>query len=85
MSDSRNTSPEGPLGQEPPDTLPEEGVLLGYSLEDERRTLGDFMFQQEYEIQFLDDELAVFSSELIEAAISSEVQPLWPTVSQARA
>ena len=47
-------------------------------LEEERRTLGDFLYRQEYEIEFLDDETAVFATDLIDAAVSAEVQPLWP-------
>jgi len=47
-------------------------------LEAERRELGDFIYRQEYEpLEFLDNETALFDSALIEAAMSSEVQPLW--------
>jgi hypothetical protein len=51
-------------------------------LEEERRELGDFLFTQEYECEFLDDQTAVFSTELIDAAVSEEVLPLWPLLSQ---
>ena len=51
-------------------------------LEEERKELGDFQFRQEYEIEFLDDQTAVFSTALIDAAVSSEVVPLWPLQSQ---
>lgn len=46
-------------------------------LEDERRMLGEHAYRQEYECEFLDADTAVFSSEMIEAALSDEVQPLW--------
>ena len=51
-------------------------------LAEEERQLGPFLFKQEYEIEFLDDETSLFSSELIERAVSSEVLPLWPMLSQ---
>jgi hypothetical protein len=46
-------------------------------LDEERRSLGPFLFQQEYECEFLDAETSIFSSALIEAALSDEVAPLW--------
>lgn len=46
-------------------------------LADERRVLGEWTYQQEYECQFLDETSAVFSSDLIERAMSDAVQPLW--------
>jgi hypothetical protein len=46
-------------------------------LADERRLLGEFAYKQEYMCEFLDADTAVFSSELIEAAVTNEVQPLW--------
>jgi hypothetical protein len=52
-------------------------------LEDERRELGEFVYTQEYECQFLDAETAVFSSDLIAAALSGGFEPLWPVGSPA--
>jgi hypothetical protein len=45
-------------------------------LADERRTIGPFQYDAEYGCEFTDVD-SQFSSALIEAAISSEVQPLW--------
>lgn len=49
-------------------------------LEDERRMLGEHTYRQEYECEFFDPDTAVFSSEMIEAALSDEVEPLWEGV-----
>lgn len=46
-------------------------------LADQRRELGEFTYQQEYECEFLDAETSIFSSDLIEAALSDDVLPLW--------
>jgi hypothetical protein len=46
-------------------------------LEDERRILGEHQFMQEYMCEFYDADSAVFSSEMIEAAMSDHVEPLW--------
>lgn len=46
-------------------------------LEDERRILGEHVFGQEYECRFYDPDTAVFSSEMIEAALFDEVESLW--------
>lgn len=46
-------------------------------LAEERRQLGEFLFQQEYLCEFLDPESAVFSSELIAQALTDDVKPLW--------
>lgn len=46
-------------------------------LEDERRSLGQWWFNQEYLCQFMDAQDAVFSYESIMAALTSEVQPLF--------
>lgn len=43
----------------------------------ERRQLGEFIYMQEYECEFVDAESAVFSSELIARALCSDLQPLW--------
>ena len=46
-------------------------------LADERREMGEFTYQQEYECEFLDAETSVFSSDMIERALSDAVRPLW--------
>lgn len=46
-------------------------------LADERRLIGDWQFRQEFLTEFVDTDESFFSSELIEAAISHEVSPLW--------
>ena len=46
-------------------------------LADERRLIGDWQYRQEYQCDFVDTEEQFFSSELIEAAITDEVAPLW--------
>lgn len=48
-------------------------------LEDEKRSLGPFIYEQEYCCLFHDSDTAVFSSELIERALTDEVTPLWGT------
>lgn len=47
-------------------------------LAEERRTVGDWVFDQEYRCLFLDSGEQLFNSELIEAALDPEVLPLWP-------
>jgi hypothetical protein len=47
-------------------------------LEEQRRDLGPFVFSQEYECKFIDSGAQVFQSEIIEAAVSNDVEPLWP-------
>lgn len=46
-------------------------------LAEERRLIGDWQFRQEYECEFVDTDEQFFASELIEAALTSEVAPLW--------
>lgn len=46
-------------------------------LAEERRALGEFLYTQEYECQFLDPESSIFSSALIAAALDPNLQPLW--------
>lgn len=46
-------------------------------LREERRLIGDWQFRQEYLCEFVDTDEQFFSSELVEAAISHEVTPLW--------
>jgi hypothetical protein len=51
-------------------------------LEQERRELGEFLYQQEYECLFLAPENALFDLEIIQAALTTEVRPLWGIRSQ---
>jgi hypothetical protein len=44
-------------------------------LEEEQRTLGPFVYQQEYECAFLDTTTSAFSTALIEAAFTNDFQP----------
>ena len=46
-------------------------------LAEERRLQGDWQFRQEYECEFVDTDEQFFSSDLIEAALTHEVAPLW--------
>lgn len=46
-------------------------------LADEERSLGPHVFEQEYNCEFYDPDTSVFSSDLIERAISANVKPLW--------
>jgi hypothetical protein len=46
-------------------------------LAEELKQLGGQRFSEEYGLQFLDPDESVFPSELIAAAFSSEVEPLW--------
>jgi len=46
-------------------------------LEDEQRSLGPHVFEQEYNCEFFDPDTAVFSSELIERAMTDDILPLW--------
>jgi hypothetical protein len=45
-------------------------------IERQRRRLGEYLFSQEFECVFVDDETQYFSSALVSAALSDEVQPL---------
>ncbi|MEO8595977.1 MAG: terminase family protein [Candidatus Solibacter sp.] len=45
-------------------------------LKEERRTMGDLWFRQEYECEFVDAVSGVFDRDLVEGAITSEVKPL---------
>jgi len=47
-------------------------------LKEERRTLGEWYFQQEYECIFTEGEAQLFSYDLISSALSSELKPLFP-------
>jgi len=46
-------------------------------LEDERRLLGPHVFGQEYDCDFFDADSQFFSTDLIEAALTEDVAPLW--------
>lgn len=46
-------------------------------LAEERRELGETLYRQEYELEFLDDTEALFTTDIIARAFSSQVQPLW--------
>ncbi|MDP2990145.1 MAG: hypothetical protein Q8O57_06220, partial [Kiritimatiellota bacterium] len=46
-------------------------------LAEERASLGDWWFQQEYDCQFVETVDQVFSYDVVMAAISAEIQPLW--------
>lgn len=46
-------------------------------LDEERRLIGDWQFRQEYLCEFVDTDEQFFASDLIEAAMSHEVAPLW--------
>jgi hypothetical protein len=46
-------------------------------LADEERILGPHVFQQEYFNMFYDPDTAVFSSDLIEQALTDSIKPLW--------
>jgi hypothetical protein len=48
-------------------------------LEEERTSLPPFIFRQEYECSFEDTEDQVFTTELIDRAVTSEVKPLFAT------
>jgi hypothetical protein len=46
-------------------------------LDEQRRELGPLLFDQEFMCEFVDDAEALFSSELVEAAIDATVRPLF--------
>ena len=46
-------------------------------LAEQRKEMGEFTYSQEYECQFLDAETSVFTTAMIEQALSSDCQPLW--------
>jgi Terminase large subunit, T4likevirus-type, N-terminal len=46
-------------------------------LEDEKKELGAMRFSEEYELEFVDDETAAFPHDIISAAFTSNVKPLW--------
>jgi hypothetical protein len=46
-------------------------------LEEERRQLGNQRYSEEYELAFLEPDEAVFGTDIIEAAFTPDVLPLW--------
>jgi hypothetical protein len=46
-------------------------------LKEERGLIGDWMFRQEYLCEFVDTDEQFFASDLIAAALTAEVKPLW--------
>lgn len=46
-------------------------------LAEERRLIGEWQYKQEYLCEFVDTDEQLFSSAIIEAALTSEVKPLW--------
>ena len=46
-------------------------------LADERKSLGDYFYSQEYECEFRDVVDQIFASELVEKAVTSNVKPLF--------
>jgi hypothetical protein len=44
---------------------------------EERRALGEALYRQEYLCEFIENDEQVFPAEIINAAFSSEVKPLW--------
>jgi hypothetical protein len=46
-------------------------------LEEERRSLPDFIFQQEYLCEFLDTKDQYFATDLVAAALTESITPLW--------
>jgi hypothetical protein len=50
-------------------------------LAEERRSMGDWWYRQEYLCQFVETVDQIFSYDLIMAAISAEVKPLWEVAS----
>ena len=47
-------------------------------LEDERRSMGDIWFRQEYGCEFIDSSECIFDRDLILAAIRDDIEPLFP-------
>jgi hypothetical protein len=49
-------------------------------LRQERLSLGELWYRQEYECEFVEDGTQVFGDAWIQRAITSEVRPLWETL-----
>ena len=60
-------------------TAPECPRISPEFLEEERESMGDCWFQQEYMCEFMDSQDSVFSYEQVMVALSAEVQPLGVT------
>jgi hypothetical protein len=54
---------------------------LARVLGEERRTMGEWHYRQEYLGEFMDDAFAVFRGEDIEAMFNTDVLPLWASAS----
>jgi hypothetical protein len=48
-------------------------------LAEERASLGDWAFRQEYDCEFVDTASSLFTYDEVRAALSSDVTPLFPT------
>ena len=59
-------------------TAPECPRISPEFLAEERETLGDRWFRQEYLCEFLDTDTSVFAPELVEACLTDDVRPLFP-------
>ncbi len=46
-------------------------------LAEERRTLGEMIYRQEYMCEFVQNDEQVFPTEIIAAAFTDQVTPLW--------
>jgi hypothetical protein len=55
--------------------------ILPEFLGEERRTMGEWHYRQEYMGEFMDDAFAVFRGEDIEAMFNTDVPPLWAPAS----
>jgi hypothetical protein len=57
-------------------TAPEIPRISPEFLANERSELGDFVYCQEYMVEFVDDEMQLYATDLVEAALSRDVLPL---------
>lgn len=46
-------------------------------LEEERKSIGEWWFKQEYECEFMDPVDSIFSSDLVRAAVTDDIPPLF--------
>ncbi|PLS85351.1 MAG: hypothetical protein CYG60_13115 [Actinobacteria bacterium] len=58
-------------------TADDSDAVKSEYIEEERRIKSERQIRQEYYCEFLETEDSVFTSDLIEAALSDEVEPLW--------
>jgi len=49
-------------------------------LEEEKRTMGDWWFKQEYECEFMDSIDSIFTTGMVQAAITDKIKPLFEVV-----